>query len=223
MQDPIPPQVTFRTGIDLIQVDVSVLDKDRHPVRGLTAADFILLEDGKPRPIVSFAEIHVPAPIVPPTGWMADVAPDVVTNTHPTGRLVVIAHDPVSLSGIIVSATPSARRAPPDAYSDLLPAAPTARRDFATSDRVTTFVRLYQGGSHAVVPVTTITRVVNSRDEQVTQSTRPLNADLFGKTRSFDLSFDLPVRNLAPGEYLMTVTAAAGDKSTQRSLRFGVH
>ena len=46
-------QPTFRSGIDVVQVDVSVLDRSRVPVRGLTAADFIVLEDGKPRPIRS--------------------------------------------------------------------------------------------------------------------------------------------------------------------------
>jgi len=35
-----PTQPTFRTGVDVVQVDVSVLDKDRKPIRGLTTADF---------------------------------------------------------------------------------------------------------------------------------------------------------------------------------------
>ena len=34
----------FKTGVDLVQVDVSVLDRDRHPIRGLTSADFTVLE-----------------------------------------------------------------------------------------------------------------------------------------------------------------------------------
>jgi hypothetical protein len=50
--DPRRPQATFRAGVDLIQIDVSVLGRDRRPVRGLTAADFSLLEDGQPRPRV---------------------------------------------------------------------------------------------------------------------------------------------------------------------------
>ncbi len=37
------PQTTFRAGTDLVQVDVSVLDNERRPVRGLTAAYFTLL------------------------------------------------------------------------------------------------------------------------------------------------------------------------------------
>jgi hypothetical protein len=39
-QDLPGPQATFRTGIDVIQIDVSVLDRDRRPVHGLAAADF---------------------------------------------------------------------------------------------------------------------------------------------------------------------------------------
>ena len=42
---PVQPP-TFRTGVDAVQLDVSVLDKDRRPVRRLTAADFTVLEDG---------------------------------------------------------------------------------------------------------------------------------------------------------------------------------
>jgi hypothetical protein len=49
-QEPAP---TFRSGVELIQLDVSVLDKDRRPVQGLTAADFTVLVDGQPRPIVA--------------------------------------------------------------------------------------------------------------------------------------------------------------------------
>ena len=50
-QPPTAPSQTptFRTGVDAVQLDVSVLDKDRRPVRGLTAADFTVLDNGKPR------------------------------------------------------------------------------------------------------------------------------------------------------------------------------
>ena len=59
-QAPPPQPPTFRTGVDVVQIDVSVLDKARRPVRGLSAADFTVLEDGKPRPIVAFSAIELP-------------------------------------------------------------------------------------------------------------------------------------------------------------------
>src|SRR5262245_6530956 len=56
-QDRPTPQSSFRTGIDLVYVDVSVLDSDRRPVRGLQAADFVVREDGRPRPIAAFSAV----------------------------------------------------------------------------------------------------------------------------------------------------------------------
>ncbi len=83
----------FRTKVEVVQLDVSVLDKHRQPVRGLTGKDFTILEDGKPQPIVGFAIFDFDAAPAPATGWMRDVAPDVATNQHKETRLFVIVMD----------------------------------------------------------------------------------------------------------------------------------
>ncbi len=91
-----PAEPTFRSGVDVVQVDVSVLDKSRVPVRGLTQADFTVVEDGKPRPIVAFVPVTLAEPPEkkPAAAWVRDVAPDVTTNDVPReGRLVVIMFD----------------------------------------------------------------------------------------------------------------------------------
>jgi VWFA-related protein len=93
-QLPTPQPPTFRTEIDAVQIDISVLDKDRRPIRGLTAADFTVLEDGQPRRIVAFQAIELPpVPATPPAG-AASIAADVSRNDLPDGRLVVILLDP---------------------------------------------------------------------------------------------------------------------------------
>ena len=56
-QAPEPSGQTFRASVDVVEVDVSVLDRDRRPVRGLAQGDFTILEDGKPQKVVSFAPI----------------------------------------------------------------------------------------------------------------------------------------------------------------------
>ena len=49
-----PQAPVFRTGTNLVRVDVSVLDRDGKPVRSLTADDFELRENGEVQAITSF-------------------------------------------------------------------------------------------------------------------------------------------------------------------------
>jgi VWFA-related protein len=51
----------FRAGVDLVTVDAIVVDNDGRPVTGLTADDFILTVDGKPRGIDAFELVAVRA------------------------------------------------------------------------------------------------------------------------------------------------------------------
>src|SRR5205085_9641169 len=78
------PAPTFRARIDVVQIDVSVLDDTRTPVRGLTAADFTVLEDGKKRDIVAFTPVELPARTggsrTDSAAWTREVAPDVATH-----------------------------------------------------------------------------------------------------------------------------------------------
>ncbi len=51
------PQPTFKSRAEVVVVDFVVSDKADRPVRGLSAKDFVVKEDGKERPIVSFTAI----------------------------------------------------------------------------------------------------------------------------------------------------------------------
>lgn len=73
-----PPQ--FRAGVEVVLLDVSVLDRNRVPVRNLQVSDFTVLEDANPRRIVSFNEVSVPEPDGALVPWMREVSPDVRTN-----------------------------------------------------------------------------------------------------------------------------------------------
>ncbi len=48
-----PQQPVFRSGIDVVAVDVLVVDKNGHPIPGLKPDDFTVTVDGKPRRITS--------------------------------------------------------------------------------------------------------------------------------------------------------------------------
>jgi len=92
-----PQQPVFRVGVDVTQLDVSVLDKDRKPIRGLVAADFSVTESGKPQTVVGVSEIALPGPDDLPAAWLHLVPADVETNflgdRLRDSRLVVIVMD----------------------------------------------------------------------------------------------------------------------------------
>ncbi len=102
-----PPQALprFRTGIDVIEIEVSVLDKDRRPVRGLKQADFTVLQDGHPQEIVAYEEIAIPDTAVTGPAWSREVAPDVQTNRALQGRLVVLLLDDAMEPGVFLEST----------------------------------------------------------------------------------------------------------------------
>jgi VWFA-related protein len=90
-QTPTPPPV-FRAGVDLIQLDVTVVDADGHPVHGLTKDDFTLIDRGKTRAIATIAELAADHP--PGSSLPANVPLDVANNqTAAADRLVVIILD----------------------------------------------------------------------------------------------------------------------------------
>ncbi len=80
---PETPQVqkpVFKSAVDLVTLDVSVLDDARRPVRGLGPADFTVFENGQPQKIAVFSAVDIPDVEPPKTAWLRDVAPDVRTN-----------------------------------------------------------------------------------------------------------------------------------------------
>ncbi len=89
-------QPTFRSGVELVQVDVVVVDKDGKHVRGLKAADFAVLDRDKPQTIATFEEVSherpreaAPAPLLTRPARL-----DVGNNqTARSDRLVVMVID----------------------------------------------------------------------------------------------------------------------------------
>ena len=85
---PAAQQPQFRAGIDLVQIDVVALDESGHPVRGLTAADFTLLDRQKAQRISTFKEVTLSGPGAastssPPGSAIPGVKDDVVSNRDP--------------------------------------------------------------------------------------------------------------------------------------------
>src|SRR5579871_3867739 len=83
----------FRAGINLVQVDVSVVDKSGAPVRRLKKEDFVVREDNKPQVVDQLSEVTVPVTPPPTAPWMTTVSTDVATNEFQDRRLLAIVLD----------------------------------------------------------------------------------------------------------------------------------
>ncbi len=90
-------QPTFRTGVELLRLDVTVLDKSGAPVRDLGVGDFIVKVDGKPRK-VSFARFYGPETDQPAVTATA-APPSFADNTGVArGRVVILVVDLESMT-----------------------------------------------------------------------------------------------------------------------------
>jgi VWFA-related protein len=81
-------------------MDVSVTDGNQQPVRGLSAKDFTIFEDGKPQSIIAFSSVELPYPAAPPAAWMSNISADVDSNELAQDRLFVIILDDALIRGM---------------------------------------------------------------------------------------------------------------------------
>jgi VWFA-related protein len=56
--------VVFRSDVSLVRVDARVVDESNRAISGLTAADFVLYEEGQPQPIRSFGSEDMPVDVL---------------------------------------------------------------------------------------------------------------------------------------------------------------
>jgi VWFA-related protein len=113
---------TFRARTDIIQLDVSVLDHQGQPVRGLAAGDFTVLKDGRAQAIVAFAAIDVPTWTSGTATWMRETGPDVASNRLDARRAVVIVIDDVQAPPAADPLIPLAKTVANAAIDELGPA-----------------------------------------------------------------------------------------------------
>ncbi len=96
-QQLLSPAITFREGVDYVQVDALVTDQAGNVVRGLTKEDFQIFEDGKRQNVtaLSFIDLPIQRPFgARPAAGPAQMPPepDVKTNIG-GGRVYVIVLD----------------------------------------------------------------------------------------------------------------------------------
>jgi VWFA-related protein len=90
-----PPR--FKAGVEVMRIEMTVLDKrTRAPIRGLTAADFVVKVNGIAQEIVALSEVVTTPPAKEAAAWTRESPIEVAKNTQPPvdqQRLIVIVMD----------------------------------------------------------------------------------------------------------------------------------
>jgi len=129
---------------------------------------------------------------------------------------------PVLLSGIVIDASPRRTPAIGSLPPDVVPFVPTTMRTFSPSDRVIAFARDQQGLVHSLVPGYLDARIVNDADREVFHHEERLLPDAFGANRATNLTLEVPVSSLGPGQYLLTIETRHGNDRASREVWFSV-
>jgi VWFA-related protein len=133
------------------------------------------------------------------------------------------ANAPISLSGVVLASSSAPIAAPRDGLPALLPVVPTTGRSFTRDDRVTAFVRAYEGGDtrRPAAPVTLVTRIAGVDESPAVTHSQTLDPARF-TARAADVRFDLPLSSLKPGPYLLTLEATLGRTTVRRDVKFEI-
>jgi hypothetical protein len=126
-----------------------------------------------------------------------------------------------SASGLLLQRTPPGGSAGKPTAAEFVPIVPTTVRAWSNADRVTAFVRLYQGGKDPIVPVLFSARVTDARNTVLGNEEGRMDAGAFD-VRTAEYRFEVPITWLPPGEYLLTIEASAGTRRIKRWSRFTI-
>jgi VWFA-related protein len=101
--------------------------------------------------------------------------------------------------------------------------APTTRRVFGRAEHVRAVLQIYQGTERTapLAPVTMRVQILDAAGGAVRDQSLPF-ADASFTNRRADCVITLPLATLAPGEYLLRLTASSDRHASSRALRFVV-
>jgi hypothetical protein len=213
----------FRSGIELIEVDAIVTDRDGNPVRDLTAADFEIFEDGRPQAIQTFryteGRYELRLAVEQTGGAVGSVVTYVVVPPE---------DEELALSGVVL-ATDGGREVPladGPRRAGVLSMNPTALRRFRGQGTPVAFAQVSGRSLDAADVAVTASLATASGDDVARVDPRMVldeDSGDGGRRLTFQAEFGLDA--LAPGRYVLTVegrTTGRRDRMASRQMAFSV-
>jgi VWFA-related protein len=126
----------------------------------------------------------------------------------------------VSMSGVAITASPDPAASLPSfgSLEPLLPVVPTAARTFTANTLLTASMRVYQGKTTPLAPLTVVATLVDTEGRTMFESRETLAPDRFDRLRTADYQLELPLETLElrSGRHLLTFQASVGARHSPR-------
>jgi VWFA-related protein len=142
-------------------------------------------------------------------------------SVHATFTVPHFSRDALSLSGVAIGRAGAAPAGAREVLDGLLTFAPTLARVFSRDDVVGALVRVHQPPGR-VSSVDVETRITNAAGEVAHSRTTDYTPSAFAAFGHVEHRFELPLKALEPGDYLLTFAATTGRATATRDVRFGV-
>jgi len=216
---------TPAAGAAPIQYGLNVVVYDGEGRREILSQQLTMATPPRRTDADALSEVAIPLALRPGRYAVRVAAQPVGTESSGSVYTTVVvpdfAREPLSLSGLAVGRAEGRPVGGRDALSDVLPFAPTTVRTFTTTERVGALLRIHQGG-RTPVDATITSEILNVADAVAMTATRTIPSAQFQPGVGVDHKYELPLRQLAAGEYLLRVTVVAGKQTAHRDVRFTV-
>lgn len=200
-----------------VELSLYGINQQGKPLQGMrTALDLTLRPDTHTR-VKQYGLRANPRIELPPGRYQLRIG----VRESGAGEMGTVFHDvdvpdftrePLSMSGLLVSA-PSAQRVmtvqPDETVSKVLPGAPTTRRTFTTSDALALYAEIYAQAGQIAQRVDVTTKLISEAAREISVSRDELSGAAAPREKfaSYSFSKTLPLRDVAPGAYLLRVEA----------------
>lgn len=216
---------TPEAGSAAVQYGLSVVVFDGEGRREILSQQLTMATPPRRTDADAISEVAIPLALRPGRYAVRVAAQPVGTQSSGSVYTTVVvpdfAREPLSLSGLAVGRAEGRPVGGREALSEVLPFAPTTVRIFAATDRVGALLRVHQGG-RTPADATVTTEILNIAGEVVAMTTHASPAAQFQSAGGVDHPYELPLKDLAAGEYLLRVTVVAGKHTAHRDVRFTV-
>jgi VWFA-related protein len=136
---------------------------------------------------------------------------------------------PISISGVVLTSMAASMRPtvrPDEQLRPVLPGPPAALRTFPRNDEIALFAEVYDNSANAPHKIDIVSTITTDEGKELFKSEEERDSsELGGKTGGYGYTAKIPLKDLEPGPYVLTVTArsrVSPNPTAQRQVRIHV-